>query len=82
MVSWQLQPVIDDCNRPITGHVIQYTRVGSSDVKSVNVNSGMAHTISELVACVDYSAVVAAVNNNGTGPFSKPVVEDQETMVS
>ena len=75
MVSWQLPSTIN-YNGPITGHVIQYTvitRDGTSDI--MNVNSGTTHTISGLVAFVDYSVTVAAVNVNGTGPFSNPVVE-------
>ena len=65
MVSWET----DHIGR-ITGHVIQYTRLGSSDMMSVNVSSGSTHTISGLVACVNYSVKVAAVNVYGTGPFS------------
>ena len=72
-VSWQQPPVIDH-NGPITGYVIQYTTVGTSDAMSENVNSGTTHTISGLVAYVNYSVTVAAVNVNGTGPFSNPVV--------
>ena len=71
-VSWQLPSTIN-YNGPITGHVIRYTRDGTSDM--MNVNSGTTHTISGLVAFVDYSVTVAAVNVNGTGPFSNPVVE-------
>ena len=72
-VSWQ-PPPLKDHNGPIAGHVIQYTRVGSSDMMSVNVTSGTTHTISGLVAYVDYSVRVAAMNVNGTGPFSDPPV--------
>ena len=72
MVSWQPPPVIDH-NGPIT-YMIQYTRVGSSDMMSVNVNSGTTHTISGLVAFVNYSVIVAARTVNGTGPFSNPPV--------
>ena len=74
MVSWQPLPEIE-LNGPLTGYVIQYTRVGSSDTISVNVNNGTTHTISGLVAYVNYSVVVAAVNVNGTGTFSNPIVE-------
>ena len=72
-VSWQPPPPINH-NGPITGYVIQYTRVGSSDMMSINVNSGTAHTMSGLVAYVDYSVTVAAMNVNGTGPFSSTEV--------
>ena len=72
MMSWKPPPMIDH-NGPIT-YMIQYTRVGSSDMMSVNVNSGTTHTISGLVAYVDYSVTVAARTVNGTGPFSDPPV--------
>ena len=72
-VSWK-PPLEINCNGPID-HVIQYTMVGTSDTMSENVNSGTAHTISGLVAYVNYSVTVAAVNVNGTGPFSNPMVE-------
>ena len=83
MVSWQPPPQVDH-NGPITGHVIQYTRIGSSDMMSVNVNSGTTHTISGLVAYVGYSVTVAAMNVDGTGPYSNTEVgrsgEDSELV--
>ena len=73
MVLWQPLPMIDH-NGPIT-YMIQYTRVGSSDMMSVNVNSGTTqYTISGLVAYVNYSVIVTARTVNGTGPFSNRVV--------
>ena len=85
MLSWQPLPPIDH-NGPIT-YMIQYTRVGSSDMMSVNVNSGTTqYTISGLVAYVDYSVIVAARTGNGTGPSNNPPVvgrsgEDSELNV-
>ena len=73
MVSWQL-PVQRDRNGPISGYVIQYTRVGSNNMMSVNVTNGTTHTISGLVPSVNYSVIVAAMTVNGTGPFSDPPV--------
>ena len=84
MVSWQPPPLVDH-NGPITGYVIQYTRVGSSDMMSVNVNSGTTYTISGLPVLTEYSVRVAAVNVDGTGPFSNPMIErsgeDSELML-
>ena len=71
-VSWQ-PPVARDHNGPIT-YVIQYTEVESSDMMIVNVTSGTTHTISGLVAYVNYFVTVAAMTVNGTGPFSDPPV--------
>jgi len=73
-VSWQQPPIIHH-NGPLTGHVIQYTRVGSSNLMSVTVTSGTTYTISGLVALVIYSVRVAAKNVNGTGPFSSPLLQ-------
>ena len=72
MVSWQPPPMIDH-NGPIT-YMIQYTRVGSSDMMGVNVSNGTTHTISRLVAYADYSVIVATRTVNGTGSFSDPPV--------
>ena len=70
-----LEPPLRYRNGPITGHVIQYARVGSQIVTRETVTSGTTHTISGLLAHVDYSVTVAAVNINGTGRFSSPVVQ-------
>ena len=81
-VSWQPPPTRDH-NGPIS-YVIQYNRVGYNEMLSVNVTSGTTHTISGLVAYVNYSVIVAAMTVNGTGPFSDPPVvgrsgEDSES---
>ena len=73
-VSWQPPPVQDQ-NGVITGYMLQYTRVGTSDTMSVTVTSGTTRTISRLVAFVEYSVEVAAMTVNGTGPFSNATVQ-------
>ena len=73
-VSWQL-PSERYCTEPIIGHVIHYTRVGSSDMMTMNVDSGTTHTISGLVACTEYSIRVAAKTVNVTRPFSEPELQ-------
>ena len=70
-VSWQPPSEIDH-NGPITGYVINYTRIESRDMMSVNVNDSHRHILLELVAYVNYSVIVAAMTVNGTGPFSDP----------
>ena len=74
MVSWQ-PPLERDRNGMIASYDIQYTRVGSSDMMSVNVNSGTTHRITVLTAYVMYSVRVAARNVNGTGIFSNPIMQ-------
>ena len=72
-MSWQ-PPLEGDGNGTITGYVIQYTRVGnfeSDDKMILNVPNTTMFVISGLIACVEYKVSVAAVNKNGTGPFSK-----------
>ena len=71
-VSWQ-PPLEIGHNGAITSYMINYARVGSNDVMNVNVNSETTHTISGLVTFAEYSVGVAAVNVNGTGPFSVAV---------
>ena len=73
-VSWQL-PSIRNRNGEITGHVIRYTRVGSQIVITETVTNGTTHTISGLLAYVNYSISVAAENSNGTGRFSSAAVQ-------
>ena len=70
-VLWQL-PLEIHRNGIITGHVINYTRDGSDYVIIVNV-TGTAYIISGLDVYTEYSVRVAAVNVNGTGPFSDAV---------
>ena len=72
-VSWQPSSLIHH-NGMLTGYVINYTRVETSNMMSVTVNSETTDTISGLVAYVNYSVIVAAMNVNGTGPFSNAVV--------
>ena len=73
-VSWQ-PPLDIDHNGLITDYVIQYTRVGSSVKTIETITNKVTYTISGLVAYVNYSVMVAALNVNVTGPFSDPVVE-------
>ena len=83
MVSWQPPSEIDH-NGEITSYVIQYTEVGSSDPMTMTVNSETTQTLSGLVAYVDYLVTVAAMNVNGTGPYSNTEVgrsgEDSELI--
>ena len=73
MVSWQ-PPLEINHNGMITGYVINYTKVDSNVTTSVKVTDGTTHTLSGLVPLVNYSVVMAALNVNGTGSFSIPVV--------
>ena len=68
-------------NGDVTKYVIRYTRVGSdvSQMLTVNETSSTSNekfwtsVIPGLVAFTHYSVEVAAVNVNGTGPFSDAV---------
>ena len=71
-MSWD-PPLEIDSNGSITGYVIQYARVKSNDRMIMNVPNDTTLKISGLYAQVEYSVTVAAVNANGTGPFSDPV---------
>ena len=73
-ISWEPPPEIDQ-NGPITDYVIRYSRVGSNVTMDETVTSRNIYTITELSPFVNYSVEIAAVNVNGTGPFSDPIVE-------
>ena len=86
MMSWQ-PPFPIDHNGMITGYVINYTEVDTNIMTSVNVSSETTQfTISVLVAYVNYSVTIAAMNTNGSGPFSnlteRTSGEDSEFMIS
>jgi len=67
-------------NGDVTGYVIKYTRVGSGVSQMITVDGarggGGFHTsaIPGIAVYTNYSVEVAAVNINGTGPFSDPVI--------
>ena len=73
-ISWDPPPEIDQ-NGPITDYVIRYSRVGSNLTMDEIFTSRHIYTITELFPFVNYSVEIAAMNVNGTGPFSDPVVE-------
>ena len=73
-ISWEPPPEIDQ-NGPITDYVIRYSRVGSNVTMDETVTSTSIYTITELLPFVNYSVEMAAININGTGPFSVPIVE-------
>ena len=73
-ISWEPPPEINQ-NGPITDYVIRYSRVGSNVTVNEIVASRSIYTITELLPFVNYSVEITAINVNGTGPFSDPVVE-------
>jgi len=70
------RPLIQLHNGELTGYMIRYTRVNTGESQAIMVNGNITTSvISEgLVAFSNYSVEVAAVNINGTGPFSDPVI--------
>ena len=79
MVSWQPPPYYEE----IVDYVIEYTRVGGSS-DTVTVTNRTTHIISGLVPVVPYSVRVAAMNENGIGPYSDAMIrtsgEDGKSM--
>ena len=74
MVAWQPPPEIDH-NGMITGYEIQYTRDGSNNQMTRNVNSETARNILlRLNPFVCYSVIVAAVNSAGNGVFNNNMI--------
>jgi len=64
-------------NGELTRYMIRYTRVDTGDSQVMNISDvsykTVKSTISGLVAFTNYSVEVAAININGTGPFSDAV---------
>ena len=72
-MSWK-PPLEENGDVPMTGYVIQYARVGKDiDDMIVNVPNDTTFIITGLWAKAEYKITVAAVNANGTGPFSEYV---------
>ena len=79
-MSFNPPPIIDH-NGQLTGYVIRYNRVGSSDTTYVTSKyTRTTISLSKLDEFANYSVTVAAVNVNGTGPFSDPVVQATGNM--
>ena len=77
-------------NGDVTGYEIRYTIVDTGETQVMNVNGSdedsQISEMQELVAFTNYSIEVAAVNVNGTGPFSNAVTglsgEDSKQTLS
>ena len=61
---------------PITGYVVRYfaTCGADRDVKQDESVVTTGDTIDGLTPNTEYAFQVAAVNVNGTGPFSEPII--------
>jgi len=57
-------------NGDLTGYVIRYSSSGIAQMQSIFPTGGGTSLITGLVANTFYTVQVAAVNINGTGPFS------------
>ena len=71
LVNWTLPPLVDR-NGPITGYTIRY-RVANKDAfsgRDWTDGSVLFFQLDNLQPYTDYNVQVAAVNVNGTGPFS------------
>ena len=58
-----------DRNRVITGYIVQYTITGGITV-TVNISANTSVVIAGLIKFKVYSFSVAAINDNGIGPYS------------
>ena len=69
-----------DRNSEITGYTVQYGQAGSNDtfVESVSgtSDSDRVFTATGLTRGVSYTFQVAAVSNEGTGPFSSRIITE------
>ena len=59
-------------NGTITGHIVQYYIEGGEAVFNVNVSQGISSiVISNLTESSFYYIRIAAINDNGMGPYSE-----------
>ena len=72
-LRWREVPCVQQ-NGPITGYLAQYyaTHGTGRDVQNKSVVT-TGDTIDGLTPNTEYAFQVAAVNINGTGPFSEPI---------
>lgn len=70
-VNWTLPPLVDR-NGPITGYVVRHWQAdeGPASRRDRTVGSVLSFNVENLQPYTDYNVQVAAVNVNGTGPFS------------
>ena len=73
-LSWREVPCVQQ-NGPITGYVVRYyaTCGPDRDVQQTKSIVTTGSIIDGLTPNTEYAFQVAAVNTNGTGPFSEPV---------
>ena len=76
IVTWR-PPLRRHHNGLLIGYMVHYFKYGSNETDDVVtfVNTS-PHVISGLMSSTNYSIQLAAVNSNGTGPFSLPVVAE------
>ena len=73
-LRWREVPCVQQ-NGLITGYVARYYATHGAD-KGVQLNKSVVttdDTIDGLIPKTEYAFQVAAVNVNGTGPFSEPI---------
>ena len=71
---WRQVPCVQQ-NGPITGYIVRYYATCGAD-RSMQQNKSEATgttRIDDLTPNTEYAFQVAAVNVNGTGPFSEPI---------
>ena len=73
-LSWREVPCVQQ-NGPVTGYVVRYyaTCGADRDVQRSKSVVTTGSTIDGLTPFTEYVFQVAAVNVNGTGPFSEPI---------
>ena len=66
-----MPPLLIDHNGQLTGFMLTYSKMGSSNTHSVQLASDTtAYSINQLIPSTMYRVQVACVNVNGTGPYS------------
>ena len=74
-VSWQAPPMDNWNDNELTGYTIFYIGDGAAGNGSMEVQGATQVTLGALHERTAYTIQVAAVNAEGRGPYSRPVVE-------
>ena len=73
-VSWNEVPCSGQ-NGPITGYLLYYTNTTFRDTVNITGGDNRQYNLTTLTPYTNYTVIVIAYNNGGTGPASNEVMQ-------
>ena len=77
IVSWSEVPHSGQ-NGPITGYLLYYTNTTFSDTINITGGENRAYTLTQLRPYTNYTVIVSAYNDGGTGQTSDNRIQQTE----